>query len=205
MTESRQFPVLPEAPVLPGWFPRLDGPFRRWLSAVEHNPQQFNPCSRMIRRNTNCRHMIDDHHGPSAGRANLLVRAMDGILGTHSRCRTATWWRRIRISAVFHASSRRDSRSHAATLVIRRETNRRHMIGDHHDRTAGRQPCWSGPWTTFSVRTARRCARKPDPRVRFPCRESQAAHGNPFLSCARVINSLHLACHLLCHQRSPTG
>jgi hypothetical protein len=27
--------------------------------------------------------MIDDHHGPSAGRANLLVRAVDGILGTH--------------------------------------------------------------------------------------------------------------------------
>jgi putative transposase len=29
--------------------------------------------------------MIDDHQGPSAGRANLLVRAMDGILGTHRR------------------------------------------------------------------------------------------------------------------------
>jgi len=35
------------------------------------------------RRNTNRRHMIDDHHGPSAGRTNLLVRAMDGILGTY--------------------------------------------------------------------------------------------------------------------------
>ena len=32
----------------------------------------------------NRRHMIDDHHGPSAGRANLLFRAVDGILGTHS-------------------------------------------------------------------------------------------------------------------------
>jgi hypothetical protein len=29
-------------------------------------------------------HMIDDHHGPSAGRANVLVRAVDGILGTHT-------------------------------------------------------------------------------------------------------------------------
>jgi hypothetical protein len=38
----------------------------------------------MIRRNTNRRHMIDDHRGPSAGRANLLVRAVDGILGTHT-------------------------------------------------------------------------------------------------------------------------
>jgi hypothetical protein len=25
-----------------------------------------------------------DHHGQSAGRANLLVRAVDGILGTHT-------------------------------------------------------------------------------------------------------------------------
>jgi hypothetical protein len=31
----------------------------------------------------NRRHMIDDHYGPSAGRANLLFRAVDGILGTH--------------------------------------------------------------------------------------------------------------------------
>jgi glutamate dehydrogenase/leucine dehydrogenase len=27
--------------------------------------------------------MIGDHHGQTAGRATLLVRAMDGILGTH--------------------------------------------------------------------------------------------------------------------------
>jgi hypothetical protein len=33
----------------------------------------------MIRRNTNRRHMIDDHHGPGAGRANLLVRAVVGF------------------------------------------------------------------------------------------------------------------------------
>ena len=54
------------------------------------------------------------------------------------RCRLASWWRRIRISAVFHVSSRRDSRSHAATRVIRRKANRRHMIGDHHSRATGR-------------------------------------------------------------------
>jgi hypothetical protein len=52
-------------------------------------------------------------------------------------CRTASWWRRIKISAVFHAS-RRDSRSHAASRLIRRNTNRRHIIGDHHGRSAGR-------------------------------------------------------------------
>ncbi len=54
------------------------------------------------------------------------------------RCRTASWWRRIKISAVFHVSSHRDSRSHAASRVIRRNTSRRHMIGDHHGRSAGR-------------------------------------------------------------------
>jgi hypothetical protein len=43
------------------------------------------------------------------------------------RCRTAAWWRRIKISAVFHASSRRDSCSHAASGVVRRNTSRRHM------------------------------------------------------------------------------
>ena len=51
-------------------------------------------------------------------------------------CRTASWWRRIKISAVFHAS-RRDSRSHAASRLIRKNTNRRHIIGDHHGRSAG--------------------------------------------------------------------
>jgi hypothetical protein len=41
------------------------------------------------------------------------------------RCRTASWWRRIKISAVCHVSSRRDSCSHTASRVIRRNTNRR--------------------------------------------------------------------------------
>jgi hypothetical protein len=39
---------------------------------------------------------------------------------------------------VCHACSRRDSRSHEANRVIRRKTNRRHMVGDHRGRTAGR-------------------------------------------------------------------
>jgi len=30
-------------------------------------------------------HMIGDHHGRTAGRATVLVRAVDEILGTHSR------------------------------------------------------------------------------------------------------------------------
>jgi hypothetical protein len=40
--------------------------------------------SRVIRRNTNHRHTIGGHHGPNAGRATLLVRAADGILGSHN-------------------------------------------------------------------------------------------------------------------------
>jgi hypothetical protein len=46
-----------------------------------------------------------------------------------------------------------DQRDTAATRVIRRNTNRRHMIGDHHGRTAKEQPCWSEPWTRLSART----------------------------------------------------
>jgi hypothetical protein len=41
------------------------------------------------------------------------------------------------MSAVFHASSRRDSRSHETARLVRRKTNRMHMTGDHHGRTAG--------------------------------------------------------------------
>jgi len=56
------------------------------------------------------------------------------------RCSTASWWRRIKISALCHASSRRDSRRHVVTRVMRRKTNCRHMTGDHHERGVGRAP-----------------------------------------------------------------
>jgi hypothetical protein len=36
-----------------------------------------------MRRNTNRRHMIGDHHGRAADTATLLLTATDGILGTH--------------------------------------------------------------------------------------------------------------------------
>jgi hypothetical protein len=45
---------------------------------------EVHAATRMIRRKTNRRHIISDHHGRTAGSATLLVRAMDGILGTHS-------------------------------------------------------------------------------------------------------------------------
>jgi hypothetical protein len=71
--------------------------------------------------------------GITPTRAASSARSVHASFGRPAdwRCRTTIWWRRIRISAVFHASSRRDSRSHAATRVISRNTNRRHMIGDH--------------------------------------------------------------------------
>jgi hypothetical protein len=40
--------------------------------------------TRVMRRKTNCRHMTDDHHGRGVGRATLLVRAVDAILGAHT-------------------------------------------------------------------------------------------------------------------------
>ena len=39
---------------------------------------------RVIRSKTNRRHMTGEHHGQSAPRATVLVRAADEILGTHS-------------------------------------------------------------------------------------------------------------------------
>jgi hypothetical protein len=40
--------------------------------------------TRVIRRKTNRRHMIGDHHGRTAGMATLLVRSVDVVLGTHN-------------------------------------------------------------------------------------------------------------------------
>jgi hypothetical protein len=78
--------------------------------------------------------------GITLARVARSPRSAQFSFGQHGcrRCKTVSWWRRIRISAVFHASLRRDSRSHEATCVIRRKTNRRHMIADHHAQSAGR-------------------------------------------------------------------
>ena len=53
-------------------------------STSPHAATARNPAAtRVVRRNTNRRHMISDHHGQTASRATLLVRAMDEISGTH--------------------------------------------------------------------------------------------------------------------------
>ena len=54
------------------------------------------------------------------------------------RCNMASWWRRIKISAVCHASSHWDSRGHALARVMRRKANCRPVTGDHHGRGVGR-------------------------------------------------------------------
>jgi hypothetical protein len=63
---------------------------------------------------------------PGQLRAAWLPPLQDGDL-------VARW---IKISAVFHLSSRPDSRSQEAARVVRRKTNRRHMTGDHQGRTS---------------------------------------------------------------------
>ena len=58
----------------------------------------------------NRRHMTGDHHGRTAGRATLLARAMDEILGTHTLHRGAgtaglsTIWGTPRLHGPQHVS-----------------------------------------------------------------------------------------------------
>ena len=57
------------------------------ISAVCHASSRWVSRShvgtRVMKRKANCRHMTGDHHGRGVGRATLLVRAVDGILGAH--------------------------------------------------------------------------------------------------------------------------
>jgi len=55
----------------------------------------------------NRRHMTGDHHGQTAGRATLLARAMDEILGTHKSLRVTPRSSTTR-SAFVHAQLRED-------------------------------------------------------------------------------------------------
>jgi hypothetical protein len=55
----------------------------------------------------NRRHMTGDHHGQTAGRATLLARAMDEILGTHRNLLQELIADRPRVSqALFRAALR---------------------------------------------------------------------------------------------------
>jgi hypothetical protein len=46
----------------------------------------------VIRRKANRRHMTGDHYGRGVGRATLLVRAVDTILGTYTFERSRLAW-----------------------------------------------------------------------------------------------------------------
>jgi len=65
--------------------------------------------------------------GITARRVAIRARSAQSRSGRRGcrRRRTVSRWRRIRISVVFHVSSRRDSCSQEAVLVIRRKTDRK--------------------------------------------------------------------------------
>jgi len=69
----------------------------------------------------NRRHRTGDHHGGTAGRATLLARAMDEILGTHNTSRPASSGLRGRADRVDIAKRRpaliADSQIRAACTV----------------------------------------------------------------------------------------
>ena len=99
-----------------------------------------------------------------SGRGTALDRPVRVVVSARSarssfgrrgcrRCRMASWWRGIKISAVFHVSSRRESRGPAASRVIGRNANRRHMTADHCRRTVGRATMLVRPWMSFPART----------------------------------------------------
>src|ERR1019366_10817065 len=67
--------------------------FRRSSTPPHAGISRSHAASRVISRNTNRRHMNRDHDGRRAGRATLLGRAGDGILGTH-RIGTLVRWPR---------------------------------------------------------------------------------------------------------------
>jgi hypothetical protein len=64
----------------------------------------------VVRRNINRRHMTGDHRGGTAGRATLLAKATDQILGTH-RSHTCTRLRR--------GSCRQRKRGHSSVRGVR--------------------------------------------------------------------------------------
>ena len=102
-------------------------------------------------RNTNRRHMTGDHHGRAAGRATLLVRAMDGILGTHRFVLTA----RTEVTDLILIFSERHLRSVMAQYA-RHYNGRRpprqlqlprpdHPVADLSQERVKRRPVLGGP------------------------------------------------------------
>lgn len=71
--------------------------------------------------------------------ARLVVEADGhrGPFGMEKRSIHPAWHADITGKPQWITSSHRDGRNHVITVVIRRKTNRRHMISDHHGRVTG--------------------------------------------------------------------
>jgi hypothetical protein len=123
-------------------FRRVDGrPVLPRMDLAAQRRRTMSRCQRMIVSGvTSSRSLWHRVFGITLSRVASRARSAQFSFGRRGcrRWSMASWWRRIKISAVFHLFSRRDRHCHAATRVIRRNTKRRHMIGDHHGRTAGR-------------------------------------------------------------------
>ena len=137
------------APTLPGsGCPQLHptaAATRRWTVSHPHPKQQ-----RLVAR-TNRRHMIGDHHGRTAGRATLPVRAVDGILGTHNLT----------------------NRPHAVADV---GEVRERDVGQDHRRPLPRSSPAPPAGTSSSRPARRRCAPCGWPAPRIPARCRLSAH-----------------------------
>jgi hypothetical protein len=141
-------PAVPPAGILAGQ-PQdqgLDVPAGRWPAGLAapgpggHRRRTMSRCQRRIVSGvTSSRSPWLRAFGITPSRAAGSARPAQSRFGRRGccRCRTVSWWRRIKISAVFHVSSRRDRRDHAASRVVTRNMNRRHMTVDHHGGTAG--------------------------------------------------------------------
>ncbi len=112
--------------------PRMDLSAQRWRTMSRC---QRNMVSGVTSSRSPWRRAFSITPGRIASSA-LSAQVRPGRHGCRRRS-TASWWRRIKTSAIRQVSSRRDSRSHEAVRVIRRKPNRRHMTGDHHSQATG--------------------------------------------------------------------
>jgi hypothetical protein len=62
--------------------------------------------------------MIGDHHGQTAGSATLLVRAMDGILGTHKVSAQAGYFRHCGVAWIIQARASRQAYQQCSSLFL---------------------------------------------------------------------------------------
>jgi hypothetical protein len=135
-TDATLSRLLPPSPATPGsgclQLHPAAATARRWTVSHLHPKQQ-----RLV-AHANRRHMIGDHHGRTAGRAILLVRAMDEILGTH-RC-AVRWVERTGRALTALATASRSAKKDAERLRGARPRTHRHAANGL--RTGARDLWW---------------------------------------------------------------